>query len=184
MKIFSPVWLEDTGYGKQGTKEKPKRDQGSCVTREQPGSDLLSHQEQVQQLEKFLEQMTEGIRKQQANRMWGLTSQRAGEPTHGNLIFIFFTLEEFASSQSKGKAMTNLDSVLKQRHPFAEQGPYSQSYGFSSSRIQLWLLDHIEGWLSTKELMFSNCGAGEDSWVPWTAKRSNLSILKEINPEY
>ena len=27
MKIFSPVWLEDTGYGKQGTKEKPKRDQ-------------------------------------------------------------------------------------------------------------------------------------------------------------
>ena len=39
MKKFSLVWLEDTGYGKQGTKEKPKRDQGSYVTREQPGSD-------------------------------------------------------------------------------------------------------------------------------------------------
>ena len=37
--------------------------------------------------------------------------------------------------------------------------------------------------LSTKELMSSNCGAGEDS-VPWTARRSNKSILKEINPEY
>ena len=35
-----------------------------------------------------------------------------------------------------------------------------------------------------KELMLLNCGAGEDSRVPWTAKRSNLSTLKEINPEY
>ena len=39
--------------------------------------------------------------------------------------------------------------------------------------------------------MLSNCGAGEDSWeslgqqgVGWTARRSNQSILKEINPEY
>ena len=29
-----------------------------------------------------------------------------------------------------------------------------------------------------------NCGVGEDSRVPWTARRSNQSILKEINPEY
>ena len=33
-------------------------------------------------------------------------------------------------------------------------------------------------------MMLSNCGAGEDSRVPWKARRSNLSILKEINPEY
>ena len=32
--------------------------------------------------------------------------------------------------------------------------------------------------------MLLNCGVGEDSWVPWTARRSNQSILKEINPEY
>ena len=38
--------------------------------------------------------------------------------------------------------------------------------------------------LSTKELMLSNCGAGEDLRVPWTAKSSNQSILKEINPEF
>ena len=37
------------------------------------------------------------------------------------------------------------------------------------------------GRLSAKELMLSNCGAGEDSG---TAKRSNQSILKEINPGY
>ena len=30
--------------------------------------------------------------------------------------------------------------------------------------------------------MLLNCGVGEDS--PWTARRSNQSILKEISPEY
>ena len=31
--------------------------------------------------------------------------------------------------------------------------------------------------------MLLNCGVGEDSWrVPWTARRSNQSILKEISP--
>ena len=29
-----------------------------------------------------------------------------------------------------------------------------------------------------------NCGAGEDSRVPWTLRRSNQSVLKEINPEH
>ena len=32
-------------------------------------------------------------------------------------------------------AVTNLDSVLKQRYHFADKGPYSQSYGFSSSLV-------------------------------------------------
>ena len=32
--------------------------------------------------------------------------------------------------------------------------------------------------------MLLNCGAVEDSWVSWTARRSNQSILKEISPEY
>ena len=34
-----------------------------------------------------------------------------------------------------------------------------------------------------KELMLLNCGVGEDSRVPWTARRTNQSILKEISPE-
>ena len=32
--------------------------------------------------------------------------------------------------------------------------------------------------------MLLNCGVGEDSSVPWTARRSNQSILKGISPEY
>ena len=45
------------------------------------------------------------------------------------------------------KAMTNLDSVIKkQRHHFANKGPYSQSYGFSSRHVWMWELDQKEGW--------------------------------------
>ena len=36
---------------------------------------------------------------------------------------------------------------------------------------------------SAKELMLLNCGVGEDCRVPWTARRSNQSILKKISPE-
>ena len=45
-------------------------------------------------------------------------------------------------------------------------------------RVGLWRK------LSTEELILLNCGIGEDSWVPWTARRSNQSNLKEISPEY
>ena len=33
------------------------------------------------------------------------------------------------------KAMTNLDSILKSGHYFAEKGPSSQSYGFSNRHV-------------------------------------------------
>ena len=43
--------------------------------------------------------------------------------------------------------MTNLDSILKkERHYFADKGPSSQSYCFSSSYVWMWDLDQKEGW--------------------------------------
>ena len=36
--------------------------------------------------------------------------------------------------------------IKKQRHYFANKGPSSQSYGFSSSHVWMWDLDHKEGW--------------------------------------
>ena len=36
--------------------------------------------------------------------------------------------------------------IKKQRHHFANESPYSQSYGFSSSHVWMWELDHKEGW--------------------------------------
>ena len=35
----------------------------------------------------------------------------------------------------------------KQRHHFADKGLYSQSYGFSSSHVQMWEVDRKEGWV-------------------------------------
>ena len=66
---------------------------------------------------------------------------------------------------------------VKQRHYFADKGPYSQSYGFSSSHVWMWELDDridaFELWCWRRLL-----------GVPWTARRSNQSILKKISPEY
>ena len=48
------------------------------------------------------------------------------------------------------KAMTNLDSMFKSitnRHYFANKVPSSQGYGFSSSHVWMWELDHKEGWV-------------------------------------
>ena len=38
-------------------------------------------------------------------------------------------------------------SIKRQRNHFANKGPYSQSFGFSSSLVQMWELDHQEGWV-------------------------------------
>ena len=45
----------------------------------------------------------------------------------------------------EGKAMTNLDSILESRD-IANKGPSSQGYGFSSSHVWMWELDHKESW--------------------------------------
>ena len=82
------------------------------------------------------------------------------------------------------KAMTNLDSLIKkQRYYFADKGPYSQSYGFSSSHEQMWELNHKEGW-ETKNWCFWIMVLERLLRALWTARRSNQSILKEINPKY
>ena len=67
-------------------------------------------------------------------------------------------------------------------HYFANKGPSSQSYGFSSGHIWMWELNHkAECWrIDAFELW---------CWrrllrIPWTARRSHESILKEISPEY
>ena len=44
------------------------------------------------------------------------------------------------------KGMTNLDSILKSRHYFANKGPSSQGYGFSSGYVWMWELDYEENW--------------------------------------
>ena len=73
--------------------------------------------------------------------------------------------------------------VKKQRYYFSNKGQSSQSFGFSSSHYgcESWTIKKAEGrridafelWCWRRLLR-----------VPWTARRSNQSILKEISPEY
>ena len=44
-------------------------------------------------------------------------------------------------------------------------------------------MDHKESWVA-KNRCFWNAVLKKTVWFPWTARRSNQSILKEINPEY
>ena len=44
------------------------------------------------------------------------------------------------------KVTTNLESVFKSRDYFANKGPSSQGYGFSSSHVWMWELGYKESW--------------------------------------
>ena len=72
--------------------------------------------------------------------------------------------------------------IQKQRHCFVNKGLSLKGYGFSSSHVWMWELDYkAEPWGS--DVFGLRC------WrrlltVPWTAKSSNQSTLKEISPEY
>ena len=71
--------------------------------------------------------------------------------------------------------------IKKRRHYFADKGLSSQSYGFSSGHVWMWELDHKEGW-APKNWCFELWWWRRLLRVPWTARRSNQSILKEISP--
>ena len=84
------------------------------------------------------------------------------------------------------KAMTNLDSILKSRHYFANWSKLVHlvkamvfpvvMYGCESwtiKKAECWRIDAFELWCWRRLLR-----------GPWTARRSNQSILKEISPEY
>ena len=71
--------------------------------------------------------------------------------------------------------------IKKQRHYFANKGPSSRGYGFSVvmygceswtiKKAEHWRIDAFELWCWRRLLR-----------VPWTSRRSNQSILKEISP--
>ena len=65
--------------------------------------------------------------------------------------------------------------IKKQRHYFANKGPSSQGY------VWMWDLDYKESW-APKNWCFWTVLLEKTLRVPWTARRSNQSILKEISP--
>ena len=72
--------------------------------------------------------------------------------------------------------MKKLDNVYKkQRHYFADKGPYNPSYDFFSSHVWMWELDYEEGWVPK-------------NWCFWTVmlEKTLESPLdcKEIQPAH
>ena len=74
--------------------------------------------------------------------------------------------------------MTNPDSTLKSRN---QQG-LAKAMVFPSN-VWMWELDYKENWVP-KNWCFELWCWRRLLRVPWTARRSSQSILKEINPEY
>jgi len=60
--------------------------------------------------------------------------------------------------------------------------PSSQGYDFSSGHVWMWQLDYKESWV-LKYWCFWTVALRRLLRVPWTARRSNQSILREISPE-
>ena len=85
------------------------------------------------------------------------------------------------SNTGRVKAMTNLDSVLKSRDitlPAKISIVKAIVLPVVMYGCETWIIMKAEGWrINAFELWCS-------VRVPWTARRSNQSILKEINPEY
>ena len=78
--------------------------------------------------------------------------------------------------------------MKKQRHHFANKGQHanehSQSCSFSSSHIPLWELDNKKRWAPKNWCLRTAVLEKILERVSWTPRRSNQSILKEINPEH
>ena len=85
--------------------------------------------------------------------------------------------------------------IKKQRHYFANKGLHSQSYGFSSSHVPMWELDHKEDWalknwclwsVMLEKILESPLGCkemkGKQSWKDWSWSSTTLATwCKELH---
>ena len=79
--------------------------------------------------------------------------------------------------------MTNLDSIFKSRDitlPTNARLFKAMVFPVVMYVCESWTIEKAE----RRRIDVLNCGVGEDWRVPWTARRSNQSILKEISSEF
>ena len=82
------------------------------------------------------------------------------------------------------KVITNLDSILKkQRHYFANKGPSSQGYGFSSGHVWMWELEYKESW-AMKNWCFWTMVLEKTLESPLDYKEIKSLTPKGNSPEY
>ena len=81
------------------------------------------------------------------------------------------------------KLMINLDSILKSRDITLTTKVHlvkAMVFPVVMYVYESWTIKKVE----SQRIDALNCGVGEDLRVPWTARRYNQSILREISPEY
>ena len=82
------------------------------------------------------------------------------------------------------KAMTNLDNILKSRDialPTKVHLVKAIVFPVVMDGCEIWIIKTAEHWRIDASELWCWCGL---LWVPWTARRSNQSILKDISPQY
>ena len=75
----------------------------------------------------------------------------------------------------------NRQHIKKSRDTFANKGPSSKSYGFSSSRVWIWV--GLQTKLNT-ELMLLDCSVGEDSWESLGQKGDPTTVNPKGNQSW
>ena len=109
------------------------------------------------------------------------TTSDTWEDKSNKISFLFFSLSVISKelhllmSIMKKSYDQPRQHIKKWRHYFENKGLSTQSYGFSSSHIWMWELKNWCFWIVVLEKVLK---------VPWTVRRFNQSILKEISPEY
>ena len=114
-------------------------------------------------------------------------------PTISSSVTLFsFCLQSFPASKSfpmswlfplGGQSDKTRQHIKKQRYDFANKGPYCQSYGVSSSHVQIWELNHKEGWVP-KNWCFPTVVLQKTLENPLDCKEIKPVNPKEINPEH
>ena len=93
------------------------------------------------------------------------------------------------------KIMTSVDSILKSRDITLPTKVYLvkamvfpvvmyRCEIWTIKKAECWRIDAFELWCLRSVSIFRYTDVGGDLIVPWTAKRSNQSILKEVSPQY
>ena len=116
-----------------------------------------------------------------ANR-WGNSGNSVrlyfwGAPKSLQMVTAAMKLKDACSLEEK--LWPTWQHIKKQRHYSVNKSSYSQSYGFSSSHVWMWELDYKKSW-TPKNWCFEWWCWRRLLRVPWIARRSNQSVLKEI----
>ena len=107
-------------------------------------------------------------------QIWPLLASLEWDALHHGIVLLFLSLswvQQFCDPMDCSPAGSSVHRISQER--ILEQVAISFSKSWTTKKTKHWRIYAFELWFWRRLLR-----------VPWTARRSNQSILKEINPEY